>query len=88
MTAKLSEDVHLGAYTFKRPNVEVNRAFPLANFGSTPMRSFAITFDQKDELVRFEAKQKTLHLSTAPSSAHFLNAQEQRLSYPVLVPVD
>jgi hypothetical protein len=52
------------------------------------MQSFAITFDQKNELVRFEAKQKTLPLSTAPSSIHFLNAQEQRLPYPVLVPID
>jgi predicted aspartyl protease len=87
-TAKLSENVHLGAYTFKRPNVELNRAFPLANFGSTPMQSFAITFDQKNELVRFEAKQKTLRLSTGPSSFGLLNSQAQRPPDTAIVPID
>ena len=37
----------LGSYTFKHPFIEVNPAFPLANFGSCPMQNFSLTFDRK-----------------------------------------
>jgi predicted aspartyl protease len=86
--AKLAADVHLGAYTFKQPFVEVNRAFPLANFGSVPMQGFALTFDQKNGLVRFEASQKTLSLSATPAPMHLLNAPAQKRTDLALVPVD
>jgi hypothetical protein len=56
---ELADDVHLGVYTFKRPFIEMYTGFPLANFGATPMRNFAITFDQRNSLVRFDAQLKT-----------------------------
>ena len=56
--AKLDADVKVGRYTFTHPVVEIHPAFPLVNFGSPPMQNFAITFDQKNLLVRFEAAAK------------------------------
>ena len=46
--AKLAGDVKVGKYIFTHPVVEIHPAFPLVNFGSPPMQSFAITFDQKN----------------------------------------
>jgi predicted aspartyl protease len=85
--AKLDGDVHLGSYTFKRPFVEINPAFPLANFGSAPMRDFELTFDQKNRLVRFTAQRKVLHLSATPSPATLNNAPNREPVDPRLVPV-
>ena len=42
------------------------RPFPLVNFGSPPMQKFAITFDQKNLLVRFLAVGKKI-LAGGPS---------------------
>ncbi|MGA2560644.1 MAG: retropepsin-like aspartic protease, partial [Terracidiphilus sp.] len=39
--AKLGSDVTVGRYTFTHPVVEIHPAFPLVNFGSPPMQSFA-----------------------------------------------
>ncbi len=65
--ATLAGDVRLGSYTFSRPFVEINPAFLLANFGSSPMQNFAVTFDQKDGLIRFEARQKSIRLAATPT---------------------
>ena len=65
--AKLAGDVRLGSYTFARPFVEINPAFPLANFGASPLKNFAVTFDQKSGLVRFEARQKSIRLAATPA---------------------
>jgi len=64
--AQLASDVHLGSYTFSRPFVEINSAFPLANLGSCAMQNFVLTFDQKDGLVRFESQQQIMHLGATP----------------------
>jgi predicted aspartyl protease len=85
--AMLSSDVRLGSYTFKRPFVEINPAFPLANFGSCPMQNFALTFDQKNGLVRFAAHQKTLHLSATPEPIRLVNAPPYQPPDLSLVPV-
>jgi predicted aspartyl protease len=85
--ATLASDVHLGSYTFKRPFVEINPAFPLANFGSGPMHVFALTFDQKNRLVRFSAQQKILHLSASPAYKNLQNAPDRDPADPKLVPV-
>ena len=85
--ATLAADVHLGSYTFKRPFVEINPAFPLANFGSSPMHDFALTFDQKNRLVRFSAQQRILHLSATPAPANLNNAPEREPVDPKLVPL-
>jgi len=83
----LASDVSLGGYTFTRPFVEINPAFPLANFGSCPMQSFAFTFDQKNSLVRFEARQPVLHLSATPTPVRRENAPANEPLDPTLVPV-
>ncbi len=85
--ATLAADVHLGTYTFKRPFVEINPAFPLANFGSSPMHDLALTFDQKNRLVRFSAQQRTLHLSATPAPMRLRNAPDRDPVDPKLVPV-
>jgi predicted aspartyl protease len=69
-SARLESDVHLGSYTFTQPFVEINPAFPLANFGSCPLKDFAVTFDQHNLLVRFDGRSKLLHLAATPSPFH------------------
>jgi len=83
----LATDVHLGAYTFERPFVELNPAFPLANFGSCPMENFVLTFDQKHGLIRFEGARQVMHLSPAPAPMRLTNAVQDKPTNPNLVPV-
>lgn len=85
--AKLAVNVNLGPYTFKRPFVEINPAFPLANFGSSPMQGLVLTFDQKNRLVRINGAQKTLHLSAPTDSMRLQNAPDLAPADPSLVPV-
>ena len=84
--AKLASDVKVGRYTFTHPVVEIHPAFPLINFGSPPMQSFAITFDQKNLLVRFVASQKKFRLQAPPSPPRMTNALSHQPP-PGLVPV-
>jgi predicted aspartyl protease len=85
--ARLAQDVRLGGYTFAQPFVEINPAFPLANFGSCPMHNFALTFDQKSLLVRFAANRKLLRLDTTPTALHMEHAPIQKPADIALVPV-
>ena len=85
--AKLASDVKLGRYTFTHPVVEIHPAFPLVNFGSPPMQIFAITFDQKNLLVRFTANQKRFSISAPPSPTRLTNAPVYNPPPPDLVPV-
>lgn len=84
---KLDSDVKIGRYTFAHPVVEIHPAFPLVNFGSPPMQNFAITFDQKNLLVRFEATQKRFTLSAPPSPPRMTNKEIAQPPPPDLVPV-
>jgi hypothetical protein len=85
--AKLASDVKLGRYTFTHPVVEIHPAFPLVNFGSPPMQIFAITFDQKNLLVRFTSNQKRFSLSAPPSPTRMTNTPAYNPPPPDLVPV-
>lgn len=85
--AKLASDVHLGSYTFSRPFVEINSAFPLANLGSCAMQNFVFTFDQKNGLVHFESSQQTLRLAATPTPLRILNAPEYKPVNNSLVPI-
>jgi aspartyl protease len=87
MGATLAGDVHVGSYTFKRPFVEINPAFPLANFGSCPMQGFALTFDQKNGLVSLSSQQKNLRLSATPMPMRLQSAPDREPADPKLVPV-
>jgi predicted aspartyl protease len=86
-SAKLGTDVKLGRYTFTHPVVQIHSAFPEANFGSWAMRGFAITFDQENQLVRFESAHDTMNLGPPPSPPHFINQAHQQQAADV-VPVD
>jgi hypothetical protein len=87
-TAQLATDVHVGVYTFKHPWVEIHAGFPLANFGSVPMQNFALTFDQKSSLVRFDSARRTFSPAapTGTSQAIFAAGEWQTpgttLTYP------
>jgi hypothetical protein len=85
--ATLDGDVSLGSYTFRRPFVEINPAFPVANFGSCPMQGFAVTFDQKNGLVRLNAQKKIQHLSATPMPMRLQSAPDLEPPDPKLVPV-
>lgn len=85
--ARLGSNVRIGRYTITHPVVAIHPAFPLANFGSPPMRHFAITFDQKNLLVRFAARENQFRLDTPPAPTS-LNLQP--ITHPAdlsLVPV-
>jgi len=85
---KLASDVKLGRYTFMHPVVAIHPAFPLVNFGSPPMQIFAITFDQKNLLVRFVANQRKLSLNDFPSGPmRITNAPDNSPPPTGLVPV-
>jgi predicted aspartyl protease len=86
-TARLGTDVHIGRYTFAQPVVEIHPAFPLVNLGACPMQHFAITFDQKNLLVRFDSDHEILHLNSMPTSMRMENAPEPRTPDLALVPV-
>jgi hypothetical protein len=85
--AKLAGDVQLGEYTFERPFVEIHAAFPLANFGSCPMQNFALTFDQKNLLMRLEASKRRFRLTATPTAIRLANAPDYTPRDPGLVPV-
>lgn len=85
--AKLASDVHLGSYVFSRPFVEINSAFPLANFGSCALKDFVLTFDQKDGLVRFESSRQVLHLAATPTQVNMERAPVDAQPQMSLVPV-
>ena len=84
---KLASDLRLGNYTFKKPFVEINSAFPLANFGSCPLQYFALTFDQKNGLVSFKAARKTFHLAATPATMHLKDVPKAKPRDPSIVPV-
>jgi hypothetical protein len=43
--------------------VETNPVLPFANFGAAPLQYFAVTFDQSNQLIKLESKDKTLTLA-------------------------
>lgn len=85
--ARLRQEVHLGHYVFRQAFVEINRAFPLVNFGSTPLRHFAVTFDQQKLLVRFQSSQTVLHLDASPTNLQLTNEPKREASDRKLVPI-
>jgi hypothetical protein len=85
--ARLSGDVRIGKYTFNHPVVEIHPAFPLVNFGSPPMQSFAVTFDQKSLLLRLDAKGDHIKLTAPPSPTRLTNQPKPLPSPAKLVPL-
>jgi hypothetical protein len=85
--ARLASDVMVGKYTFTHPVVEIHPAFPLVNFGSPPMQSFAITFDQKGLLVRLSANRDHFTLTVPPSPTRLTNQPRRAPAPHDVVPV-
>jgi predicted aspartyl protease len=85
--ARLASDVQLGAYIFTKPFIEINPAFPLANFGSSAMQSFIFTFDQKDALVRFASTEQVHHLAATPTPLRMERAPTEKRLDISLVPI-
>ena len=52
----------LGGQVFKKPFVEINDLAAVANLGAVSLQDFAITFDQSQRLVRFQAHKRTHRL--------------------------
>ncbi len=84
---RLSTDVHVGRYAFHHPSVEINPAFPLANFGACPLQNFVVTFDQRNRLMRLDAARKSFHLDAAPTTIRMLNQPPVKPPDIGLVPV-
>jgi hypothetical protein len=84
---QLDADVQLGNFTFSRPFVEINPAFPLANLGSTPLQKFVLTFDQRAMLVRFQSRERVFHLAPTAAPMQLQNAEQVKPPDPGLVPV-
>lgn len=84
---KLASNLRLGTYTFKRPFVEINSAFPLANFGSCPLQYFALTFDQKNGLVSFKSAHTTFRLAATPASMRLKDTPRSKPRDPSIVPL-
>jgi hypothetical protein len=85
--AKLASDIRLGQFTFDKPFVEINSAFPLVNFGAYPMVNFSITFDQLNQLLRIDAGEKVLHLAPTPMLPRMLNAPAEKPADRALFPI-
>jgi len=84
--ARLAGDVQMGDITLDHPWVEINPAFPLANFGSCPLQHFIVTFDQENKLVRLDGPRKRITLGVTPAPLHLTN-QPGNPSDLALVPV-
>lgn len=65
--ARLESDIQFGDVSFVKPWVEVNSAFHYANLGSQALQYFAVTFDQDNQLVRFDGPRKRVALGITPT---------------------
>ena len=84
---KLTSNVRVGEFTLDQPWVEINAAFPLANFGSCPMQYFTITFDQQNLLLRLAGPHKPIKLGVTPVPMRLTNEPSAKPSDVALVPV-
>lgn len=87
MAGRLDADVHVGRYAFQQPVVEINPAFPLANFGACAMRNFAITFDQASLLVRLESSLTSFRIGPESTILRLQNAPPPKPPDLALIPV-
>ena len=85
--ARLQADVHFGPYVFTKAFVEINSAFPLVNVGSTPLKNFAITFDQAEGVMLLYSKEKVMPLDASPVLVEMQNEPRHQASDAKLVPV-
>jgi len=58
--AQLAGNIKVGGYTFPQPFVAINPLFPVGNFGAIALQHFAVTFDQKNKLLRLVSSEKSI----------------------------
>ncbi len=63
MEVQLKNNIRLGKYEFTQPLISFPAPFPFANMGSKFLNQFAITFDQKNNRVRFVRPDSPSHAS-------------------------
>lgn len=66
--AELDGNVELGGYSFPHPFLIMDPVLPLGNFGAAALQHFAITFDQRNKLLRLHSAEKSIILA-APHRA-------------------
>jgi len=84
---KLIPDVRLGDYTLDQPWIEINAAFPLANFGAVPLQYFTVTFDQRNQLLRLAGPHKHIKLGITPVPMNLVHQPSVQAADAKLVPV-
>jgi hypothetical protein len=55
---RLQDTLSIGQYLFPEPTITFTDIYKEVNIGSTMLSEFAITFDQKNQRVRFVKKQQ------------------------------
>lgn len=65
--AQLDSNIRFGDVVFLKPWVEINSMFQYANLGAEPLRHFSVTFDQDNDLVRFDGRRRRIGLDIAPT---------------------
>ena len=58
----LKGELGLGGQIFRQPFVEISDQIPVGNLGAASLQDFAITFDQRRQLVRFQARKNSHRL--------------------------
>jgi len=76
--ARLAANVRLGDITLEQPWVEINPAFPLANFGCSPLQHLIVTFDQVNKLLRLDGPHKHIILGVTPTPLRLTNQPGNR----------
>jgi predicted aspartyl protease len=61
--------IELADQVFNAPFVEISESFPVANIGALPLQGLAVTFDQRNKLVRFQASSRKQRATQAPMLA-------------------
>jgi aspartyl protease len=74
--AVLNGTIELAGYRFEDPWLEINPVFSLANLGSGALKDFAVTFDQRSELVRFAAAGELHHIARPRNRESAVPAEE------------
>lgn len=80
--AQLDSDLQFGDIAFPKPWVEINGVFQYANLGAEPLRHFSVTFDQDNDLLRFDGPRRRIPLDLAAFAASDGNGTLLKFSAP------
>ncbi len=86
--AQLAEDVQIGGYRIQTPFVVFHPSFPVGNVGGLVLRQLAVTFDQRNGLLRIDAPDRTLVLPRPQPRALPADAGVTRTTAPGVPPAN